>query len=239
VDNWFKYNEKVKHALDMHEAPPVKYVLRSVNNGPAMLASMENKMGYVEYEKLNDAQRKQFLIHCYGADLGQPREMKWGARDGSSFMDRWKIVLDISAEIRNIKGGVSEAQLKEAFRPLAEKLAGPGNEGRWGEYLGQARLEYNARCQEILTHNMIMTSRERILGWLTPDPHNPKNREEMIRHIDEGEIRRAYRMEGPEFDAQWESIRGEIFGNHADTARLQLLFSFRYMDKTVIKAILE
>ena len=243
VDNWFKYNEKVKYSLDPSKIPAIKYPLRAVNDGPGILRAIERGTPPKVYEDLGDAERKQFLRETYGADLDQSREGRWSGRDGTSFLDRWKSALDVCATLRNIsaveKRPVTPADLENAFRPLAEKIAGPGNEGRWKEFLGQARVEYNARCQEIMTHNMILTSKERILGWLTPDPDNPKNREEMIKHVDESEIRRSLGMEAPEFDGKWQKVRAEIFGNYADTARIQLLFSFRYMNKDVIDLILK
>ncbi|HUU43145.1 MAG TPA: hypothetical protein VMX57_05165, partial [Planctomycetota bacterium] len=63
--------------------------------------------------------------------------------------------------------------------------------------------------------------------------------EEIRKHIDENEIRRVMGMEDPKFDAKWESIRGEIFHNHAVTARAQLMFSFRMMNKDMVKLIVE
>ncbi len=242
VDNLFKWNEKVKYALDPHKIPAIKYPLRAVNDGPGILRAIEEKRPPKIYEDLDDAGRKQFLRETYGADLDQPRNFRWGARDGSSLLDRWKLALDACAYLRNVsaveKRPVTDADLEAAFKPLAEKMAGPGNEARWKEFLGQARLEYTMRCQEIMTHNIVATARERVLGWLTVDPNETARHEEMKKHVDEGEIRKALGMEGPDWDARWESVRGEIYGNYADTARAQLLFSFRYMSDDVKKVIL-
>ncbi len=238
VDNWFKYMEKVKYALDPGKAPPAKYLLRLVNNGPGLIAHLDGKMGYVEYEKIPKSKRKQFLIHCFGADIDKVR----GLHANTSMLDDWKMAMDISAEIRNIsaveKRPVTQADLDKAFKPLAEKLAGPGNEGKWKEFLGQARKRYNGHAQAIMSHSIIQTSNERVLGWLTADP-NTRNSEDLRKHIDENEIRRALGMEGTKYDAKWQKIRDEIFRNYADTARAQLMFSFRMMPKDTVKLIVE
>lgn len=238
VDNWFKYMEKVKYALDPGKAPPAKYLLRLVNNGPGLIAHLDGKMGYVEYEKIPEAKRKQFLIHCFGADIDNAR----GIRSNTSMLDDWKMAMDISAEIRNIsaveKRPVTQADLDRAFEPLAKQMAGPGNEGRWREFLGQARKRYNAHAQAIMAHSIIQTSKERVLGWLTADP-NTRNSEDLRKHIDENEIRRALGMEGADFDGKWNKIRSEIFRNYADTARAQLMFSFRMMPRDTVELIVE
>ena len=239
VDSHIKFNEKLKYTLDPGKTPPVKHLLRCVDYGMGMVARLDGKTPHTEYALLNDAERMEYLKSAFGADLAQPRPDRL---NGTGILDRWKEALDISAKLRNVtdreERPVTQADLDEAFQSLAGKKAGPGNEARWKEFLGQARLEYNQRCQEILTHSMVAASKERIEGWLTVDAENPSRREDMTRHIDEPEIRRALRLTGPEHDAKWASIRKEIFTNFADTARVQLMYSFRYMAPEMVELII-
>lgn len=242
VDSHIKFNEKLKYTLDPHKCPPVKHLLRNVDCGMAMLARMEGKTKHAEYASLNDAERVEYLKAAFGADLAEPRTNRWDIRDGTSFLDRWKEALDISAELRNVtdkeERPVTQADLDKAFKRLAEKMAGPGNEAKWKEFLPQARQEYNARAQEIITHSIVAGAKERILGWLSPDPTNPSRRENLLNHIDESEIRRAYHLEDPKFDATWREKLPEITLAHAATARVQLMYSFRYMKPEMVEMII-
>lgn len=219
------YLEFMHHVKD--DVPVTKYHLRALDNGVQVLRQLEGKIGKVEYETLEAGEkRKAHLETLLGKDLA-----------GSLILERWKAAFDVSVELRKAhkEGGLTQAELVKAFEPLARDMG--LNEAQIQENLGRLRKEYDQRCQEFMLHNIIETSTQRVMEWMTYDAGDPPKRPDLTRTVDEMAMRRAMGMAGKEHDAKWQKIRQEIFQNHADLARLQLLYSFREMRPDVVKEI--
>ena len=229
------YLEFMHHLHD--ENPAVKYHLRAADDGANMLHLLnelnaignaaEPRKARQQYEELGETERRAYLEKIVG-------------KDNPAMVDRWKESFDLSAKLRelhNAKASSAE-NVDLAFKPLAEKLAPRGQEGRWQEFLPLARAEYNQRCQEFQLHNIIATSKERTMVWINSDPNEPLKRAEMDRLVDEDRIRKELNLEGPEHKMEWLNMKGKIYEQYADISRLQLLYSFREMDPKIVDTIL-
>ena len=220
------YLEFMHHVKDY--VPITKYHLRALDNGVQVIRQLDGKTGRVEYEAIKtDAARKAHLETLLGRDLA-----------GSPILERWKAAFDVSVALREAhkQGSLTEAELIKAFEPIANDL-GLDAGGDPKENLRRARREYDQRCQEFMLHNIIETSTQRVMEWVTYDAGDPPKRPDLTRTVDEMAMRRAMGLAGKDHDAKWQRIRQEVLQNHADLARLQLLYSFREMRPDVVKEI--
>ena len=230
------YLEFMKHLS--HGVPGVKYHLRALDDGAHTLWRLIKGGPKVEYHKLKtDTERRAHLADVLGNDLAKKR---W---DGTSFLDRWKAAFDISAKIRQLHNDkkLTEQSMGEAFEELAKEIAGKDHEAEWRKFIPEARAEYERRCQEFFVHNIIATSQQRVIEWLSDDANNPDKRAQFELALDEHQMRAALGFDGPENDTDWKAIREELMKNFSELARLQLLYSFRDMRlrPDLVKEIIE
>lgn len=197
----------------------VKYVLRPLDSH-TFLPRAELGLPPEEYAKLGSEAEKQAYLQKILAG-GEPL--------AGGFLERWKTAFDIAAAIRNHhkKKTLSPETEAEAYRPLAEELAGGENRNQWRDYLPEARREFARRCQEFLVRNIIQTSTKRVMEWLSTDYHDPKDRATLEKIVDETSLRKQLKLEGDEHTAEWNAVREELARNYSDLARLQLVYSFR------------
>ncbi|MCE9533587.1 MAG: hypothetical protein K8T89_21050, partial [Planctomycetes bacterium] len=233
VANYLEYMRHLSHGV-----PGVKYHLRALDDGVHTLWRLIKGGPKVEYHKLKtDAERRAHLGDVLGNDLAKKR---W---DGSSFLDRWKAAFDISAKIRQLHNDklLTEQTMGDAFEELAKEIAGKEHEAEWRKFIPEARAEYERRCQEFFVHNIIETSQQRIIEWLSDDSNNPDKRAQFEHALDEYQMRAALGFDGPESDADWKAVREELLKNFSELARLQLLYSFRDMRlrPDLVKEIIE
>jgi len=220
------YLEFTHHLHDKN--PAVKYLLRALDDGFNTWRRLNPDgalIGRVEYASIAPAKRRAYLEALFGKDLAKPR---W---DGSTFLDRWQYVFDISAKLRDLHSAkkLSDATAAEVFRSLAEQMAGKDGkpDTEWRSYLDAARHEYDRRCLEFFMHNMAVTSQQRIAEWLSADPNDPKKRAVFEDALDEFVMRRELGLEGDEHEAKWKANKEEYLRNFSDMARLELLSTLR------------
>ena len=219
------YLEFMHHVKD--DVPVTKYHLRALDNGVQVVRQLDGKTGRVEYEALKtDAAKMAHLETVLGKDLA-----------GSPILKRWKAAFDVSVSLREAhkKGSLTDADLVKAFEPVAKDMGLDTGDPK--QNLRLARQEYDRRCQEFMLHNIIETSTQRVMEWMTYDAGEPPKRPDLTKTVDEMALRRAMGLAGKDNDAKWQKIRQEVFQNHADLARLQLLYSFREMRPDVVKEI--
>jgi len=219
------YLEFMHHVKD--DVPVTKYHLRALDNGVQVVRQLDGKTGSVEYESLKtDAAKMAHLETLLGKDLA-----------GSPILKRWKMAFDVSVALREAhkKGSLTDDDLARAFEPVAKDIGLDTGDPK--ENLRLVRQEYDRRCQEFMLHNIIETSTQRVMEWITYDAGDPPKRPNLAETVDEMALRRAMGLAGQDNDAKWGKIRQEVFQNHADLARLQLLYSFREMRPDVAKEI--
>lgn len=221
------YLESMHHINDKN--PAVKYPLRGLDDGmntwKRLTPGGNVKLSRVEYSKIPQAERRQYLEILFGKDLAQPR---W---DGSSFIDRWQMAFDIDAKLRDLHSSkkLNDESAAEVFRSLAEQMAGKNGQPqeKWRDFLGAAREEYNQRTKEFLLYNIIETSNQRVVEWMSGDPKDPGKRAPFETMLDEQAIRRKMKMDGAENDAKWAANKEEYLKNYSELARLQLVSTLR------------
>ncbi len=224
VANYFEF---MHHVGD--KWPAVKYHLRALDDGFQMLERLKKGEARFEYANVHEDHRAEHMERIFGESLAKaPPDLH-----GGTFLSRWKAAFDVSATLRDLhsKKTLNDETGAEAFRPLAEEIAGK-EKARWRDFLGAARQEYDRRCQEFMVYNVCETSKERIAEFLSPDADAPERRAILEKAVDEGTLRKNLGLEGRKNDARWKGIREEFLSNYSEQARLQLLYSFRELNAT-------
>ena len=239
VNNFFDTFEpdNVKKTLDPTKMPPAaKNLLRAVGKGLAAFREGDGLRLADSYEGVADAgERRTLLRTLIGPEMADV-EMP----NGRKVLDRWFTVMEVARDLRlqhNTQEGVKQTHLDAAFATLAADLGGDPTRSDWARYLELARQEFATRTREIMIHTMVETSYERVLGWLAWDSNDPAKRHNIDRYIDDPLLREALGLEGSENDTKWKAARAEMHNNYADLAKLQLLYSFRYMPQPIVDMV--
>ncbi len=219
------YIEHMHHLND--RIPEVKYHLRALNDAAFLLAFIEGAIPEkgVEYESLSAEKRTEYLRKALGADLPE------------AFLNRWKKCLDISAAMRQAhkQQNLNDALVEKLMAPLAAEFgeSAPGDPDARAQARELALAAYRSRCQEFLTYNIARNCRERVLDWLIVDPNRPV-RNDVEKLVNADDVRKAIDPEGRIDPQAWEKAKAEIFANHSDIARLQLMLSFRELPQELV-----